>query len=186
MNPKTEPVMSNSDSLLKSFGKYSIFIGIMLMVVGVTGAVLPGLMSLEAVIFIAVTMLTGGIFWATHTFRYTRHKVMDWLKPLLLIMIALLMLARPDHGIAALGLFLSFYLMMDAFGSFSIAQARYPEKGWGWMLVNGLISVMLSVMFLIGWPQTSTWLVGLYVAISLFFDGLALAIIGWTAKDIDS
>jgi len=52
------------------------------------------------------------------------------------------------------------------------------------MAINGLMSVALSIMFLLGWPQTSLWLVGLFVAISLFFDGLALIIIGWTAKDI--
>jgi len=35
----------------------------------------------------------------------------------------------PEQSIAALGLFLAFYLMMDAFSSFSIAQAHYPSKG---------------------------------------------------------
>ena len=89
------------------------------------------------------------------------------------------MLYSPAAGIAALGLLLSFYLMMDAFGSFTLAQAHYPAKGWGWMLVNGLFSLALAVLFLIGWPATSIWLVGLYVAISLLFDGIALSVIGW-------
>jgi len=184
LKEKSMSLVSENNYMLGKFGKYSIFTGIVLMLVGITGAVLPEIMSLEAVIFIAFFMLTGGFFWAAHTFKYARRSVMDWLKPLILIVIAGMMLFSPHEGIAALGLFLSFYLMMDAFSSFTIAQARYPARGWGWMVVNGLMSVLLSLLFLIGWPQTSVWLVGLLIAISLFFDGLALVIIGWTAKDI--
>ena len=177
-------LMSMNDDMLKKFGKYSIVTGFILMIVGVTGAVVPELMSLETAVFIAFFMLTGGFFWALHTFQYSRNSVMDWLKPLVLVVVGGMVLFSPEQGIAALGLFLSFYLMMDAFSSFSIAQLHYPARGWGWMFINGIMSVLLSLLFLLGWPQTSLWLVGLFVAISLFFDGLALVIIGWTAKDI--
>ena len=170
--------------ILKKFGKYSIFIGFLLLLVGTTGAILPEMMALEANVFIAFFMLISGFFWATHTFQYARHSVIDWLKPLVLLLVGGMMLYSPEQSIAALGLFLSFYLMMDAFSSFSIAQAHYPAKGWGWMLINGMMSVLLSIVFLIGWPQTSLWLVGLFVAISLIFDGIALIVIGWTAKEI--
>jgi len=135
-------------------------------------------------VFIAFFMLVGGFFWTVHTFQYARRSVMDWLKPLVLIVVGSMMLYSPEQSVAALGLFLSFYLMMDAFSSFSMAQVHYPSKGWGWMFVNGTMSVLLAIIFLIGWPQSSLWLVGLFVAISLFFDGLALVMIGWTAKDI--
>jgi len=177
-------LLTTNTEILKKFGKYSIVTGFLLLLVGTTGAILPKLMALEANVFIAFFMLLGGFFWATHTFQYARHSVMDWLKPLILLIVGGLMVFSPEQSIAALGLFLSFYLMMDAFSSFSIAQAHYPEKGWGWMFINGIMSVLLSILFLIGWPQTSLWLVGLFVAISLIFDGLALIIIGWTAKKV--
>ncbi|HED33892.1 MAG TPA: hypothetical protein ENJ08_06695 [Gammaproteobacteria bacterium] len=179
-------LMSMNDGILKKFGKYSIFTGFLLMLIGITGAVIPEIMSLETAIFIALFMLMGGLFWAIHTFQYARSSVMDWLKPLVLIAVGGMVLFSPEQGVAALGLFLAFYLMIDAFGSFSIAQAYYPAKGWGWMLINGIMSVLLSILFIFGWPQTSLWLVGLFVAISLFFDGLALVIIGWMAKKVDS
>lgn len=49
------------------------------MFVGVTGAVVPEMMSLEAAVFIAFFMLIGGFFWGVHTFQYARNSVMDWL-----------------------------------------------------------------------------------------------------------
>jgi len=181
---KEMSLMSMNDEVLKKFGKYSIFTGVLLIIVGIAGGILPEMMSLETAVFIAFFMLLGGSFWAAHTFQYARHSVIDWLKPVILIIVGGMVLFSPEQGIAALGLFLSFYLMMDAFSSFSIAQAHYPAKGWGWMFFNGIMSVLLSILFLVGWPQTSLWLVGLFVAISLIFDGLALVVIGLTAKDI--
>ncbi|HFB64595.1 MAG TPA: hypothetical protein ENJ60_03555 [Aeromonadales bacterium] len=173
---------STNENIVKRFGKYSLFIGIMLIIIGTTGILLPALMSLETVVFIASFMLVGGVFWALHTYKYSKKSVMDWLKPLVLILTGGLMFFMPSVGIATVGLMLSFYLMMDAFGSFTLAQSLHPDKGWGWMALNGVFSIILAVLFLIGWPQTSLWLVGLYVAISLIFDGWALVFIGWNIK----
>jgi uncharacterized membrane protein HdeD (DUF308 family) len=177
-------LLSTNTEIIKKFGKYSIFTGLILIIIGIAGAVVPNMMALEMSMFVAFFMLVGGLSWGIHTFQYARHSVTDWLKPLLLIVVGGLVLYSPEQSVATLGLFLAFYLMMDAFSSFSIAQAHYPSKGWGWMVVNGIVSVLLSVLFLTGWPQSSFFLVGLFIAISLFFDGLALVILGLTAKNI--
>ncbi|PHS20871.1 MAG: hypothetical protein COA85_13685, partial [Robiginitomaculum sp.] len=49
-----------------------------------------------------------------------------------------------------------------------------PMRGWFWPLLNAILSFALSLFILAGWPNTSFWIVGIYVGISLFFDGLAL------------
>jgi len=41
------------------------------------------------------------------------------------------------------GLLLSFYLLLDAFGSFALAQDLRPGPGWGWMLANGVVDLIL-------------------------------------------
>lgn len=50
------------------------------------------------------------------------------------------------------------------------------------MIFNGVVSTLMALMFLIGWPATSLWLVGIYVSISLLFDGWALVAIGWMLR----
>jgi uncharacterized membrane protein HdeD (DUF308 family) len=47
-------------------------------------------------------------------------------------------------------------------------------RGWIWTLINGIISLVLAVIFLASWPFGSVWLVGLLVGVSLIIDGLAL------------
>lgn len=167
---------------LEKFGPYTLIIGILLLLLGVVGIFLPGLMSLGTALFVAWLLIIGGIFWAVHTFKHDPRSFTDWLKPVILLITGGLMLFYPIQGVAAVGLLLSIYLLMDAFGSFALAQSIHPGKGWGWMTVNGLLSLFLAILFLIGWPVTTLWLVGLYVSISLIFDGWALIFIGWALR----
>ncbi len=165
--------------LLPKFGKFSAVAGILLVLLGGTGIILPELMSLEASLLIASLFVVGGLFWMIHSFKTKSHAWSEWLKPVLLLISGGLMLFYPMTGIATIGLLLAFYLLVDAYGSFMMAYMMRGEKGWGWMVFNGIISLLLAILFIIGWPATSLWLVGLYISISLLFDGWALLVIAW-------
>ena len=164
------------------FGRYTLITGVLLTVLGMVGIFLPNFIALGADIFIASLMIVGGTFWAMHTIKYSAKHVMDWIKPMLLLVSGGLMIVYPITGIATVGFLLAVYLLMDAYSSFMLGQSMYPTRGWGWMVFNGVISLILALLFLIGWPETSLWLVGLYIAISLFFDGTALLAFGLLMK----
>ncbi len=176
---KTLPVDKN---ILEKFGSYTFLIGGLLIALGIGGVLLPNMMSLGVTIFFAWLLISAGILWAIHTYKNNPTHIMDWLKPVLLFITGGILLLYPIDGVASLGLLLSIYLLLDAFGSFSLAQSHYPTKGWVWMAFNGIVSTVLAGLFLVGWPETSLWLVGLYVAISLIFDGWALLFIGWILR----
>ena len=175
-------LMTIDEKTLDKFGPYTFVTGILLIALGTVAIFLPGLMSLGTAFFAAWLLLVGGILWAVHTYRYDSKSFLSWLKPALLVAVGLLLLVYPSSGVAAVGLLLAIYLLLDAFASFSMAHAIRPAKGWGWMVLNGVMSLLLAALFLIGWPATSLWLVGLYVGISLLFDGWALLAISWALR----
>jgi uncharacterized membrane protein HdeD (DUF308 family) len=63
----------------------------------------------------------------------------------------------------------SYFLVLGVFRSVGAISSRHP--GWGWGLVNGLVSVALGVMIWSRWPFTSLWVIGLFVAIDMIFQG---------------
>lgn len=168
--------------ILDKFGPYTLITGVLLIVLGIVGIVLPGVMSLGTAIFVGWLLLVGGTLWAIHTYQHSPKNVIAWFKPALMFVIGSLMLLYPAKGVVVVGLLIAIYLLLDALGSFDLAQSIYPAQGWGWMTFNGVVCALLASLFLIGWPATSPWLVGLYVGISLLFDGLALVAIGWTLR----
>ncbi len=177
--------MHSAEKLTSNFGSYTTTTGILLLVLGTAGIFLPGLVSLGTAFFIAGLLIIGGLIWSIHTYKYNAGNVMDWIKPALLFIIGSLILFYPLTGVAAVGLLLAVYLFLDAFGSFALAQLIHPVSGWGWMVFNGIVSLSLALLFLIGWPATSMWLVGLYISISLLFDGGALIAIGMAMRKTD-
>jgi uncharacterized membrane protein HdeD (DUF308 family) len=50
----------------------------------------------------------------------------------------------------------------------------YPNRGWWMWVINAILSMIIGIIFVAGWPFTSMYLVGLLVGFSLFFDGIAL------------
>ncbi len=171
---------------LQHFGPHTLAVGVVLIVLGTAGIVLPWLMSIMTAGFVGGMLIAGGLIWAYHTFKNEQRVFTDWLKADVLLLAGGLLLLFPVPGVASLALLISFYLAMDAYASFELAYKRHPAKGWGWMAFNGLVDATLVVLFLVGWPGTSLVLVGIFVGISLVFDGWALIFIGWAARKADT
>jgi len=167
---------------LEYFGPHSTLIGVLLMLLGVLGLVMPELLSLVSEGAVAGLFIAGGILWGIHTARSERSDAMSWMKSLVLLAAGAVLVAFPLPGVAALVIFLGVYLTFDAVSSFTWARRRKPEKGWGWMVVNGIIDILLAIIFFFGWPETSIFMLGIYVGVSLIFDGWALFVIGSNLK----
>ena len=172
-------------NLLQKFGKYAKTAGVIFMILGVIGILFPIFTSYAVVIFVAWLMLLAGMMAGYFTYMTERSDWGGWLKSIALIGVALYMLLSPLGGIATLGMLLSIYFFMDAFGGFMLASSLYPNRGWGLWLINALLSIAIAMVFIVGWPFTSVYLIGLLVGFSLFFDGLALLMGGTLFQKID-
>ena len=175
----------NDDNLLKSFSKYSKIGGFIFIVLGLLGIFFPSFMSIATVLFIGWLMVFSGFLAGYFTWITDKEEWLGWLKAFVLIVVGLFLVFYPMHGIAAVGLLLAIYLLLDAFTSISIAFTMRPLKGWWLWLLNSVLSLVLAAIFLVGWPFSSVWLVGLFIGISLFFDGFALLMMGTFFKKID-
>jgi len=175
-------VFSFDETSLKRFRKVSLVVGALLMITGIAGAAAPQIMSLAVSVFLGWLLITAGILSGYLVFLSRGRSMITWLKPVLLILTGVMFLFYPNVGIVTLALLLTVYLMLDSFCSLGLAYDLYPLAGWGWMTLNGLVSLLLAVVLLFAWPAASPLIVGLYIGFSLFFDGLALIFIGLLAN----
>jgi len=159
---------------LDIFKKNAKTVGIILMIIGFLGAIFPVAASLTTVVFVAWILLFAGTLTGYFTYKSDSGDWRGWLKSLIFVGVGIYMLVNPVGGIATLGLLFSIYFFMDAFSGFTLASSFYPNSGWGIWALNAVLSLVMAMIFVIGWPQTSIVLIGLLVGFSLFFDGLAL------------
>ncbi len=184
-NSNISPEMNVNKNIVDNFKKYAKISGIFFIVVGSLGVFFPTFMSLSTLAFVAYLMLFAGFFSGWLTWVSNKRDWAGWLKSFVLILVAMLMLFYPLQGIAALGLLFAIYFFTDAFASFGLAFSLKPRKVWWVWLVNAITSLALGVIFVLGWPFSSVFLVGLFVGISLFFDGVALLMGGAFVETIE-
>jgi uncharacterized membrane protein HdeD (DUF308 family) len=167
--------LETSFDLGKDFRKMALIGGLFFLVLGGLGIALPQFMSILTASFFGWLLVTAGaLVFYINSQGFGGRSALRWLKPFILVAVGLLIVFNPVAGAAGLGLALGVYLMFDGFYSISTAWDLRPLSGWLWMGINGILSFALSFFVLASWPASSMILVGLYVGISLLFDGLAL------------
>ena len=166
------------EDLFDKFSKYSKIAGIIFIILGLVGIFEPVFMTMATVTFVAWLMMFAGFMAGYFTYISDKSDYLGWLKSFILIAISLFMIFYPMSGVGTVGLLLAIYFFMDSFASFSLAFSMRPASGWVWWLINAIFSMLIGVLFVIGWPFTSLYLIGLLVGFSLFFDGIALLVTG--------
>jgi len=83
----------------------------------------------------------------------------------------------PLVGVAALTGFLGGLLLLQAGLETAVAFQLRPANGWGWVLFDGLTSLLLGVMILAGWPASSLWAIGTLVGVSVFTGGISRVVV---------
>ncbi|SFV75308.1 hypothetical protein MNB_SM-3-36 [hydrothermal vent metagenome] len=174
-----------NQTLINKFRKYSKIGGILFIILGLVGIFFPTIMTLSTLFFVSYLMLFAGISAGALTWATNKNDWAGWLKSLILIGVAFYMIFDPMGGVATLGLLFSIYFFIDAFSGFGIAFSAVGQKHkWAWIF-NALTSFILGVLFVINWPFSSMWLVGFFVGISLFFDGIALLVGAFTMNSFE-
>ena len=166
------------EELFEKFSKYSKIAGIVFIILGAVGIIEPVFMTMATVTFVAWLMMFAGFIAGYFTYVSDKSDYLGWLKSFVLIAISAFMIFYPMSGVGTVGLLLAIYFFMDSFAGFSLAMNMRPAKGWVWWLINAIFSMLIGILFIVGWPFTSLYLIGLLVGFSLFFDGFALLITG--------
>ena len=171
---------------LEKFQKYSKITGVIFLLLGLVGIFYPVIMSLTAAYFVAWLFIFSGLTIGYHTYKTDPKDWLGWLKAFIYLLTGILVAIFPVPGVAALGIILAVYFFMDGFASFALAGQMKGQK-YNWLIIlNGILSIVLGVIFLVYWPFGSLVLVGLFVGISMFFDGVVLLSMSSAIKKLEN
>jgi uncharacterized membrane protein HdeD (DUF308 family) len=107
-------------------------------------------MSMAVALFAGWLMIIAGGIAVYITWHGFRDQSVVWLKPFILIAVGLLIILHPIAGTMALGLILAIYFLLDGFAGVAAAREMRPRRGWGWLMFNGVLSLLLAFAFIVG------------------------------------
>ncbi len=155
--------------------------GILSIIVGFYAINRPGLASLAVTKVVGILLLASGIvlFFAAIFGKARKHRLLDFFSAILRIIVGLVLMTNIIKGVLIITLVLGAVFIVE--GIFSLALGfglRGKNSAWGWVLFNGIASLLLGGMLIAGWPESALWAIGLLFGINCLFSGFALMMYG--------
>ncbi|NRP84817.1 hypothetical protein GFPCMMHI_00696 [Ensifer adhaerens] len=155
--------------------KWGWFVGLGILLLICGGIALGNLFiaTVASVYYVGMLMLIGGIVHLAHAFqvRGWEHILFWVLSGLLYTLAGVLAFTNPLLASEALTLFLAIALLIA--GTFRVWVGRKvkPESGWFWIVISGFATAIAGIAIALGWPVNSLWVLGLFLAFDLIFQG---------------
>jgi uncharacterized membrane protein HdeD (DUF308 family) len=165
---------------LKQASRRGMVFGIALVILGFLAILAPMFAGSMVSMLIGVLMVAAGIarlIWAFSAGSFGKG-ILTFLLGGLLILTGLVMLFRPGIGMATLAMILAIFFLADGIFEIVAAFKVKPEKGWGWLLFGGIVSIILAGLIFWQWPFSGMWAVGVLVGVKLLFAGFAIIALG--------
>jgi len=189
ITPDLEAFRRRALTAIHQHWKLFLFEGILMVVLGMLAVGLPNISTLEIELLVGWLLIIGGGFRVATIFR-ERHMPGFWwslVSGIIAVAVGVILIARPLQGVITLTLVIAAFFVIEGVAAVFVAlDFRHHLRHWGLMLFSGLINLVLAYLIWRGWPNTATWVIGLYLGIYMIFFGVPLIMTAIAARRIGS
>jgi uncharacterized membrane protein HdeD (DUF308 family) len=166
-------------------GLWFLIFGIAIVLVGVAAIGSTFIATLTTVTVFGVLLLVGGFVEIVNAFlaRTWRAFFLHALIGFLHLIIGEFMIERPLVAAEGLTLMLAAAFLFGGVARL-IYGAMHTFQGRSWVLLNGLITFLLGISIWRQWPESSIWVIGLFIGIDLIFTGWSWVMLGLAVRAV--
>ena len=169
---------------IKRASGWSIAFGILMILAGMIAICAPLIAGVVIVYIVAWTAIFNGGAQLVYGFRTQSggRLVLEILLGLLYIVAGIFILLHPGGGLLALTLIIACFLLVYGVFALVLAFQMRPHPGWGWMLFDAIVTVLVGILIWAHWPINSEWVVGTLVGISFIVSGVSRLMLSLTVR----
>lgn len=179
-----------STSSLAGFAKgsinWTIWLSVLMIVAGTLAIIIPPAAGIAVAILVAWLLVLCGaahLAFAWHT-RTAGGVVWELILGLLYLGLGIYIVVQPVAGLASLTLLLAAYLLAKGILEFILWFRLRGTANSGWLLIDGIVTLILCVMIWRTWPSSSEWVIGTLVGISMLFSGMSRLMLALKARSL--
>jgi uncharacterized membrane protein HdeD (DUF308 family) len=165
---------------------WSVVLSVLMIAAGVLAICAPIIAGVTVTAIVGWLLVFSGILHFAFAWRGGRAGAVLW--EILLGMVygatGFYLLANPVAGLASLTLAIAIYLLLEGVLELVLSFQLRPAPGSGWLLVDGVVTLVLAVMIWSTWPSSALWVVGTLVGISMFFSGITRLMLSMAVRRI--
>ncbi len=175
------------DTVKRASG-WSIVLGILMIVAGMIAIASPMFAGVLIVYVVAWTAIFNGGAQIVYAFRVHGggKMILELLLGLLYIVAGVFILLHPAGGLLALTLVIACFLLVYGIFALVLAFQLRPHAGWGWVLFDAIITILLGLMIWAHWPINSEWVVGTLIGVSFIVSGVSRLMLSLAVRSVSS
>lgn len=177
--------MNSISDTKKRVSRWSMGYGILVVILGMIAIAAPYFAGLSINALISFLLIFAGITKTMFAFKADSfgRGAGQFLFGGLTVLCGVGLILFPMFGLASITLLLISYFLIDGVFTISASLAMKPMNGWGWMLINGLITIFLGIIIASDWPISGAWAIGLLLGVRLMMSGFAMLMLGRAYAD---
>jgi uncharacterized membrane protein HdeD (DUF308 family) len=160
---------------------------ILLIAFGFLAIALPLATSWGVVVVVSWLIVLSGGFQFIHAFQSKGIGSVVWklLVAVLYLIVGLYFLLNPLLGVAAFTLALAIFFVAEGLIDLVTYFQNRSAGGSGWILVNGIVTLILGLLVWRQWPSSSLWVIGTLVGISMILTGTTRLMLSVAARRLE-
>jgi uncharacterized membrane protein HdeD (DUF308 family) len=159
---------------IKRASGWSIVLGVLMIILGIIAMLAPWEFGIVIALIIGWSAIFNGVAQIIYGIRIHSggRTVLEVILGLIYIVAGIYLLMHPVGGLLALTLFLACFLLVYGIFALVLAFHMRPLHGWGWVLFDAIITILLGILIWAHWPLNSEWVVGTLFGISILVSGV--------------
>jgi len=173
---------------MKRASGWSIALGILMIVAGLIAMVEPGVSGLFIALIVGWSAIFNGFAQIMYAFRTHggTHVVLEIILGIIYIIAGIYLIMHPVGSLLALTLLLACFLLVYGIFALVLAFRMRPHNGWGWVLFDAIVTLLLGALIWKHWPINSEWVVGTLFGISIFISGITRLMVSLAIRSVAS
>jgi uncharacterized membrane protein HdeD (DUF308 family) len=163
-----------------------IGMGVLFIALGMIGVAGQTLFSFVTINLLGAFLIFAGALQFAHALKSS-----GWKSVGIQIILAILYIAAgiytwafPIPALEVITLWLAAIFFVTGFLRLISAFQHRHFREWFWLVLSSAISILMGVLIMNGYPESSLWLPGLLIAIELLLQGWSLLFLGLAARSL--
>ena len=171
--PSTQSAFARSRS-------WMVALGIVTIIMGSAAILFPLFGSLAVAMVIGITFVVAGIAQIIAAFSHPKWgvRILTFIVGVLCLLAGIFLLSNPVDGIFALTIVVAAIFLAEGILKTIYAFRMRPLPGSGWLLFDGILSVVLGLMLWVQFPSSALWALGILAGISILISGWTMVMLG--------
>lgn len=147
-------------------------LGVALVILGIVAIIYPPVFSVSSMIVLGFLLVIGGVLTIISSFWAGKWSALflQLLIGILYVVVGASLMDSPIESLMVVTLFVAaFFILAGLFRIVVSLLLRFPH--WGWVLLNGTVTLLLGLIIFRHWPTSSLWALGVLIGVDMLFYG---------------